>query len=438
MALKKKIHNVILWIKHYLDYWFQQRINTPDESNTISDQIMIYQDDTIPTSGCYVSSVARDNGTTIVVCSGGKVVQIKDDIETEVLLVDGATDWRGLWKDSRGNIFVSPHSTPILGSIKMKDRGIYKLATGASRFIKVQALYNPKSPVKSETEENDDTVWTFCEDGDGNLYAGIYAHTKRCNPSIYKSTDNGDSWVKIYDFNESGLTTGGRHIHAITYSKEEAALYALVGEVNNLFKSKDGGYTWYSLNIKLELAKGCTMYPVRDGIVIGSDSAYDCIMSKYYFKTNKVRTTSRTFGGTVFSIRQSDKTGWLYAFGKVDSSVVSPFYYPPIEAEQDNRLIKEWRKEYPNAYREWYFYHKRMQTKFPEDAIHPQHCAILLSKDEGDTWSIVKKVKTSALGPNGFWTTGYFHNGKCLTGFVDGSIKYTNPFIIEETDVDIK
>lgn len=416
----------------YLKYQFQKDIDTPDISESITNEIVIYKGDINATQEFIVSAVARDSGTLIAARSGGKVVEIRDGNESEVLYVKGATDWRGLWKDSKGNIFISPHSTPILGSIKMEDRGIFKLSREADRFVKVLSLYNPHSAIKSETEENDDTIWTFCEDNDGALYAGVYAHTKRKNPAIYKSTDNGDKWVKIFDFNEKKVTVNGKHIHSIIFSKTDNALYALVGEINNLYKSTDGGYTWVGLNVKVELAKGCAMHAVDDGIIIGSDSAYDCIMSKYYLKTNRTTTTSRIFGGTIFAIRQSEKTNWLYAFGKVDSSVTLPNYYPPLNAEYDKRQLRQWKKKYPLAYINWYFYHKRMISKYPEDAFHPQHCAILFSRDKGESWSIIKIVKTSPLGPNGFWTTGLFHNGKCLTGFVDGTIRYSNPYIIEE------
>ena len=438
MSFKQKLVYIKLWVERFVEYFIQNQIETPDISGSISNQIFIYQGDIKSTRDFIVSSVVRNSGSIIAARCGGKVVEIKDGIETELLFVEGSTDWRGLWKDSKGNIFISPHSTPILGTVKVEDRGIYKLSSVSSRFVKVLDFYNPKSEIKSETIFNDDTVWTFCEDDTGAIYAGIYAHTVRNNPAIYKSVNNGDSWERIYNFNESGLTQNARHIHSIVYSKTDSSLYALVGEINNLYKSNDGGYTWSALNIKTELAKGCTMLPVEDGIVIGSDSAYDCVMSKYYFKSKSVKTKSRSFGETIFSIRQSDKTGWIYAFGKVDNAVKLPTYYPPLNAENDIVLFKQWKKQYPIAYINWYFYHKRMIAKYPDDAFLPQHCAVLLSKDNGETWSIIKKVKTSSLGPNGFWTTGFFYEGKCLTGFVDGTIKYSNPFIIQEIYANIK
>lgn len=288
-----------------------------------------------------VSAIARNANSIIAARDGGRVVEIIDGVEKEILFIEGSTDWRGLWKDSNGNIFVSPHSSPSLGQIRVEDRGIYKLAANANKFAKVHSLYDPSSQEMSETKVNDDTIWTFCEDASGALYAGVYAHTMRSNPSIYKSVDSGEHWKKIYNFNESGLLKNGRHIHGIIYSKADNALYALVGEINDLFKSTDGGYSWASLNVKTELAKGCALEAVDDGIIIGSDSAYDCVISKYYFKTNKIVTKTRIFGGTIFSIRTSDITNNLYAFSKVDGSVKELKYFPPIESLEDISIIKK-------------------------------------------------------------------------------------------------
>ena len=162
MALKQFLSSSKLWVMQYLKYQFQKDIDTPDISKSITNEIVIYKGDINATQEFIVSAVARDSGTLIAARSGGKVVEIRDGNESEVLYVKGATDWRGLWKDSKGNIFISPHSTPILGSIKMEDRGIFKLSREADRFVKVLSLYNPHSAIKSETEENDDTIWTFC------------------------------------------------------------------------------------------------------------------------------------------------------------------------------------------------------------------------------------------------------------------------------------
>ena len=428
--LIKKICYLIQVIKYHI----RKEIKIKDYSNCREHfDVTIYKVELDKTHENIVSAVVLENGDIVAARSGGKVVRISGNKETTLLYIEGSQDWRSLWKDSRGNVFVSPHSSPILGKINIEERGIYKLGVDGLSFCKVHSFYNRNSNLATERQLNDDTVWTFCEDEEGALYAGVYAHTLRSNPSIYKSYDNGETWECIFNFNVAGITNKGRHIHGITYSKSDKNLYAIVGEVNNLFTSLDGGYHWKPLNVYCELAKGSALYPVEDGIIIGSDSAYDCVMSKYYFKSKSIRTTSRIWGSTIFAIRKSDVSGRLFAFSKIDSSVNLLSYFPPKDAIHDASYIREWLKTKPIHEYEWKLYNLSMNMGgYYDDSVRPQHIAILMSDDNGETWSILYKEKTTSIGPNGFWTTGYFHKGVCLTGCVDSSIKYSSPYIIKE------
>ena len=420
MKLKDNIKKCIIWIKACM-------YNSPFILES-KESLNISQDGEMG-----VTSILYLNDNSFVkAVAGGYIIYNDGKKEYKILEINGCQDWRGLWKDSIGNVFASPHSTPSLGEIVPDYRGIYKLDKEQKSFYKVLSLYDKTSVDKQVQEINDDTIWTFCEDDKHNLYAGVYAHTIRPNPSIYKSCDGGDTWNKIFNFRDTGLCPTGKHIHSIVFSESDKALYALVGEVNTLYRSIDGGYSWVDLQVHCENAKGCSMLPVEDGIIIGSDDAYECLMSKYYFKTGKIKTKGVTIAGTIFSLRKSDKTDWIYAFDKIDSSVVVNNYYPPIEALFDKSILKAWFASKPLYRYRWLSYFFKMRNKYFDDCVRPQHCFLLRSKDAGESWELVFKLKTTSKGPNGFWTTGYFRNGERVTGFVGTSLRFEAPFRIKE------
>lgn len=173
------------------------------------------------------------------------------------------------------------------------------------------------------------------------------------------------------------------------------------------------------------------LFPVPDGILAGSDGAYECIMSKIY-SDGRVRTTSKTWAGTVFAFRKSDVSGAIYAFTKIDSSVNSTDYFPPISAISDPSALQDWLDENHSGKANWQEYNTFIAPRFPEDAIRPQHCAIYVSYDDGETWSIFKRFNVTSGGAFGFWTTGQFRNGECLTGFVGSSYAFVRPLIVTE------
>jgi len=206
---------------------------------------------------------------------------------------------------------------------------LYRLVKGENTFTKVISLYDSESSVATEAEENNDTIWTMCEDGSGNLYAGVYAHTLHENPAIYKSTNGGTSWTYFFNFNTAGLTTNGKHIHSIIYSSQTNALYAIVGEINTVWESTDGGVSWYNFISGLPYDKGSAMLDLPSGILIGSDGAYECALTIVYFDVNDIQSSYIGWANTVFALRRSDITGFIYAFCKIDSSALSQKYYPP-------------------------------------------------------------------------------------------------------------
>lgn len=393
---------------------------------------IIYEGDTKSNGNFIVNAVAYEDGVIIACRSNGTVVKIGYDGTEETLLTISGTapfDWRCCYIDSNENVYVSPHAS--YGSMSVTDRGLYKLEKGESSFTKVISLYDPNSEVETETENNDDTIWTMCEDSQGNLYAGVYAHTIRPNPAIYKSTDGGDTWVYTYNFKTEHDTPNGMHIHTIIWSKWQKALYVIVGEVNTVFKSTDGAASWTNLNVTLTV-KGSSMLATPNGIFIGSDGAYNCDIDLLFNDDKTHKKVFRGWANTVFAIRQSDVTGLIYAFTKIDSSVNSTSYYPPATALTDPDVIDTWHTSVGDTiYNKWKDYYDSVIDDYPDDAIRPQHYAILVSRDGGLNWDALKAFDSSSEFANGFWTTGYFMNGECLTGRMVGQ-NMVKPIIISE------
>ena len=390
-----------------------------------------YLGDTKSNSGYICNAISYDDGVIIAARSNGTVVRIgySGTEETLLSLTGSLFDWRCLWMDSNENVYASPHAS--LGEMNVSDRGLYRMAKGGSSFTKVLSLYDTSSQVTTETQNNDDTIWTMCEDADGNLYAGVYAHTIRANPAIYKSTDGGLTWTYVFNFNTAGLTTNGKHIHTIIFSKWQNALYCIVGEVNTVFKSTDGGTTWTDLHVTLTV-KGSSMLATEYGIFIGSDGAYNCDIDILYPDDTTHKKVYQGWANTVFAIRQSDVTGILYAFTKIDSSVNSLAYYPPVAALTDPDEITAWLASEDATHKaDWQAYYDSVIDIYPDDAIRPQHYSIIASRDGGMTWSPVKAFSCASTAANGCWTTGFFINGECLTGRMENgtSIK---PVIISE------
>lgn len=412
-----------------VNVYFKENVTGVPIAYEAKEGVLVYQGDTKSSDNYIVNAVMYPNGEIIATRSGGKVVKIGYDGETELLNISGATDWRGVYMDSKLNVFISPYDS--YSNISSSERGVYKLKYGDSSFKQVLKLYNPNSDIPTESEDNRDTVWTFCEDDKGNLYAGVYSLSHE-NPSIYKSTDGGDTWKHIINFNDSGYTSNGRHIHSIIFNKYNRSLYVIVGEVNTIFKSVDGGNTWIDLNITLTV-KGSAMLATPYGILVGSDGPFHCDIDLIYSDDKTHRKVSRIWANTVFAIRQSDVTDNIYAFTKIDSSVNALSYFPPIEAISDSEVLQNWKDtQSANTVRDWQNYHDSVVNFYPEDAIRPQHCSILVSKDMGLTWEILHKEFVTSSQAAGHWTTGYFRNGECLTGFLDKTRKFINPLIISE------
>ena len=274
----------------------------------------------------------------------------------------------------------------------------------------------------------------MCEDQNGYLYAGVYAHTIRSNPVIYKSIDGGLQWSIITNFLE--INTSARHIHCITYDKNNDCLYCLVGEINTLYKSHDGGFHW--IDTKLQTGglfhQKCTaVIPTEHFRILGSDGPYNF---EIYLTSDNThyKTTYQGWAGVIFGFRQSDKTDNLYAFTKLDISVEDSNYWPPVNCNKPF----SWLRNNLLDRKDWLIYNLSCKSRFPKDAIRPQHAAILGSNDEGKSWKILYIEQVGTDSNYGFWTAGTFFNGKCSFSLVtrnkNGEKAFTKTIIIDENN----
>lgn len=296
---------------------------------------------------------------------------------------------------------------------------------------------------------NDDTVWTMCEDDKGHLYAGVYAHSVRKNPAVYKSFDGGVSWIYQYNFstggafsNEEPIVGQARHVHCINFNEYDHCLYAAVGEINTVVRSEDHGVAWHDMEIPCYYGQPTYVLGVKDGIVIGSDGHYSCGVSKILTDNKTIKLCGRLCPGFIFNIRRSDMTGWLYAFTRIDNCIADITRCPPAEAVNDSSALEAWKTNDADVdwLGDWTEYNVWASKYYPEDAIRPLHAAIMVSKDEGDTWEVIRyeTVCDNNASICGYITVGYFRDGEILVGSLksisgtNNDKAFVNPIIISE------
>ena len=320
------------------------------------------------------------------------------------------------------NVYASPfNGVNQDGSAVNIGNGVYRMPYGSNTFTKVLALAAGYC------------IWTFCEDKDGYLYAGNYQVITN-NPLLYRSSDNGQTWQQIFDFRGSGLVPSGRHVHSVIFNRYNNALYTIIGEVNEVYKSTDHGVTWTALGVQF-VTKGSSMIDTPYGILVGSDGAYFCDIDIIYPDDKNHKRVSRAWADTIFAIRQSDISNNIYAFCKIDSSVKSSSYYPQMADVTDTTALQEWINSSPSHFASWQEYYNAMKDVYPDDAVRPQHFMILMSSDFGRTWKIIYREAAGAINADGFWTIGYFKNGECLAGRVKslGNTRdFVQPIVISE------
>lgn len=386
------------------------------------------------TSKFFASPVVYNDGRVIYMDANGKIKRRNlDGTDTLLLEFPITCPMRMIWMDSNQNVYVSPS----ISSEYAEYNGLWRLAYNTDSFTHVLSLYDPNSDIDSLKVRNTYSVWTMTEDREGHLYAGGYGNPL-C-PYLFVSNNGGSTWFLRKDM--STVVEGGIHIHFIAYNKYDNALYCTVGEKNYLLRSYDGGYSWEDMNVTLEKAKSCSICIVDDGIILGSDWAYHGMLYKVY-PDGSYRTTTKFWANAIFAIRQSDLTGYLYAIGVIDAAVSSTAWYPPAEAIDDPTVLQTWIDSNPSRLAEWMEYYNSVISVWPDDAIRPQHSAILISKDKGETWEILLRMDGGTRGVFGIPKNGElsFNMASAAETYVisEGKKKYTAQGIDCEGDVLIK
>lgn len=301
----------------------------------------------------------------------------------------------------------------------------------------------------TEYIDNDDTIWTMCEDALGNLYAGVYAHSLRDNPSVYFLQKGQTKWFLCHNFIMCGTlpastySTAPQHVHCINYNEYDRKLYAAVGETNTIVYSTDRGFSWTDMHIPCTYGQPTYVMGVKDGLLIGSDGHYACGVAKLTTDGKLLKHSGRTAPGFIFNIRRSDITGWLYAFTRIDNVVGDITKCPPVEAITDSSALNAWKADAntdPTYLAWWEDYNKWASVYYPEDAIRPQNSVMMVSRDEGETWEVFKTIKCSQNYASicGFITVGYFRDGECLVGCllpVEGTMNqmaFVQPIVVSE------
>lgn len=140
-----------------------------------------------------------------------------------------------IFVDSRDNIFIFDESV-----YKM-----YKLKPSENYTIKNEVLD------LSATSSDIRPFSAFCEDQNGYLYCGKYQDA--FDAELFKSTDEGDTWVSIYQ------SFNNQHVHQISFDPYTNTLYAGIDGHRpttpdlitrpRCVKSTDAGVTWTELPI---------------------------------------------------------------------------------------------------------------------------------------------------------------------------------------------
>jgi photosystem II stability/assembly factor-like uncharacterized protein len=175
---------------------------------------------------------------------------------------DAGKNWKhmGLEKSERiASIQVHPADkntiyVAVLGALwgDSEHRGVYKTIDGGKTWNKIlyinantgcsDIIMDPKNPavLYASFWEHRRTAWSFNSGG--------------LNSALYKSTDAGQSWVKIHNGFPKGKL--GRIAVAIAPSNPSIIYSVIEAEKNEekgLYRSEDAGQTWKHLNANFEL-----------------------------------------------------------------------------------------------------------------------------------------------------------------------------------------
>ena len=156
------------------------------------------------------------------------------------------------------------------------------------------------------------SIWSIAEDNDKRLFAGVYTRDKVKKAEIYRSTDGGKKWVRVF------YDRKARHIHQVSVDKSTSFIYASVGDksvpqsnVSYVVRSVDNGKAW--AKILGGLPQILAIETVPGARLFGTDDA----CNGQIFRTTDDKTFSKVMDtgahAYCFWIRRDEMSGRLFA-----------------------------------------------------------------------------------------------------------------------------
>lgn len=149
-----------------------------------------------------------------------------------------------------------------------------------------------------------------------------------------------------------------------------------------------------------------------------------------------MKTVGKMWHGIFFGIKKSDITGNIYALSRLESALQNS--YPPREAFGNPQALEDWKTSVSgNKVLTWQMYYDNIHKHYGHDEYMPIRYAILMSRDNGESWEIIHSADTGYTegGGCGIQCSGYFRNGELCCGVtneVNGVKTFVNPVIISE------
>jgi len=170
---------------------------------------------------------------------------------------DGGNTWENLGLKNTGSIgkvLVSPNDPEIcfvgaMGHLfnNNDNRGVFKTTDGGNTWEKVLYINDSTGIIDMAINPNNPKIvfaaaWERVRRVDRRSYGGY-------SSAIYRSMDGGDNWIKL----SNGLPLSSGRIGIAISKSNPDVLYSIhvdenSGKLKGLFKSKNGGDSWFSIN----------------------------------------------------------------------------------------------------------------------------------------------------------------------------------------------
>jgi hypothetical protein len=159
-----------------------------------------------------------------------------------------------------------------------------------------ESLKSWSSTLTTEYKEN--TFWHLISASEDTLFVQEYGPRPS---SIYRSTDNGETWKRIVTCKE--IDNKARHFHSVSYDNYRNILIATLGDGNlvKIVVSKDLGATWKPV---YRSAFQCLPIVISEEFnVFGMDSSITNGLLLWYPKINKWRSIHLKFVGQKIDVK---------------------------------------------------------------------------------------------------------------------------------------